>query len=174
MDRVDEPSMVNGDVELMKALTWPLLNNKFLQQDGIGVKLLLPLELQFELHREGSDFYREARLDKQNLIERFSWSGATLYDLCAVRLNACRPGQEPMSLMEMFEPTVSQQDLVDALDQMQQPRDAFKFLYHLVQEHCSNIPEEEPKWQIARQTLDAVRKLEVDRLSQMLRGARPA
>ena len=90
VDRVDEPTLINGEPERMRALVWPLLNNKFLQQDRVGVKLLLPLDLRYLLNRETSDFFREARLDKQNLIERLIWSGSVLYDLCTARLNACR------------------------------------------------------------------------------------
>lgn len=205
VDRVDEPTLVNGEPQRMRALVWPLLHSKFLQMDQVGVKLLLPLELRWLLEREGTELFREARLDKQNYIERLSWSGAMLYDLCTARVNACRdtspaPGPDaspdtdadtsavpsavegpvpsavegPLSLMEFFEPTITHQDIVDALDQMQQPRDAFKFLYQLVQEHCSNVPEEKPAWKIARQTLDSVRKQQTERLAAMLRGVRPA
>ena len=175
VDRVDEPTLVNGEPERMQAIVWPLLNNKFLQQAGVGVKLLLPLELRYLLNREGSEFYREARLDKQNFIDRLSWSGATLYDVCTARLNACREeGAEPISIIELFGDGVTRQDIVDALDQMHQPRDAFKFLYQLVQEHCSNIPDDMPSFKIVRPTLDAVRKQQSERMSAMLRGVQPA
>jgi len=142
----------------------------------VGVKLLLPLELRYLLNRETSEFFREARLDKQNLIERLSWSGAVLYDLCTARLNACRrtdPDAPPISLRDLFEETVTSQDLVDALDQMQQPRDAFKFIYHIIQEHCANVPQEQPQWKIPRPVLDGIRKQQVERMTGMLRGVRP-
>jgi len=125
--------------------------------------------------RESTAFFREARLDKQNLVDRLAWSGATLYDLCTARLNACRmPGSEPISLMAVFDENVRQQDVVDALDQLQQPRDAFKFLYQLLQEHCSSVPEESPDWRIPRALFDAVRKRQVERMQEMLKGVRPA
>ncbi|MEX2672002.1 MAG: hypothetical protein WD294_07830, partial [Phycisphaeraceae bacterium] len=38
VDRVDEPAVVNGDAQKMRAIIWPMLNNKFLQQDRVGVK----------------------------------------------------------------------------------------------------------------------------------------
>ena len=175
VDRIDEPTLVNGEPERMRAIIWPLMNNKFLQQDQIGIKLLLPLDLKHELFRERTDFFREARLDKQNLVERLTWSGAMLYDICTTRLNACREeGVEPMSLRELFDETVTHGDLVDALDQMQQPRDAFKLMYAVIQEHCSSLPEETPQWQIPKLTLDTVRKQQVERLGGMLRGVRPA
>jgi hypothetical protein len=144
------------------------------------VKLLLPLELRHLLNRETSDFFREARLDKQNLIERLTWSGAVLYDLCTARLNACRKnaassdgGAAGLSLRNLFDDSVTSQDLVDALDQMQQPRDAFKFVYALIQEHCANVPEERAEFKIPRPVLDTIRKQQVERMSGMLRGVRP-
>lgn len=45
VDRVDEPHLINGSVEQMKTLLWPMLDNKFLKHPGIGFKLLLPIEL---------------------------------------------------------------------------------------------------------------------------------
>lgn len=173
-DRVDEPTLVNGEASRMRSVVWPLLNNKFLQQDGFGMKMLLPLDLKHQLDRETQDFFREARLDKQNLIERLTWSGSMLYDLCTARVNACRDGDEPMSLTDFFDETVTHQDIVDALDQMQQPRDAFKLMYMVIQEHCAGIPEEKPVWKIPKLVLDNVRRSQVDRLSGMLRGTRPA
>jgi hypothetical protein len=174
-DRIDEPTLINGDAKRMKAVVWPLMNNKFLQQDHFGIKMLLPLDLKHELFRESTEFFREARLDKQNLVERLTWSGAMLYDICTARLNACRPdGSEAVSLRDLFDESVSHQDLVDALDQMQQPRDAFKLMYQIIQEHCANVPEEQPVWQVPKLMLDAVRKHQVERLGNMLRGVRPA
>lgn len=174
-DRVDEPTLVNGEPSRMRSVVWPMLNNKFLQMDGFGIKMLLPLDLKHQLYRESQDFFREARLDKQNLIDRLTWSGAMLYDLCTARLNACRePDAEPMSLRDFFDESVTHQDLVDALDQMHQPRDAFKLMYSVIQEHCAGIPEETPQWKIPKLVLDNVRRDQVDRLSGMLRGTRPA
>lgn len=175
VDRVDEPTIINGDQERMRYLIWPMLHNKFLQLDGIGIKMLLPIELRFELFRESSAFFQEARLDKQNLIERLSWSGAMLYDLCNARLNACRhAANDPISLLDLFEQTVTRQDIVDALDQMHQPRDAFKLIYQCMQEHCANVTEEDSGWRIPKLVLDAARRAQADRVQLFQRGARPA
>ena len=176
VDRVDEPTLINGDPSLMRAFVWPMLNNKFLQQDCVGAKLLLPIELRHELNRESAEFFRQARLDKQNLIDRLSWSGAVLYDVCSARLNACRAANAgaPISLRDLFEERVSAQELIDALDQMQQPRDAFKFMYAVMHEHCSNVPDDQPEFKIPKPVLDSVRKQQVERVSGMLRGVRPA
>ena len=175
VDRVDEPTLVSGDPERMRAVVWPMLNNKFLQMEGYGVKLLLPIELRHALFRESNQFFQEARLDKQNLVERLAWTGAALYDLCNARLAACmRPGAEPVTLRDLFEPDVSRQDIIDALDQMRRPREAFKLLYRCIHEHCSGVTEEEPRWKVPRLVLDMVRKREADRVEQLNRGVRPA
>lgn len=174
-DRVDEPTLISGDPARMKAVVWPMLNNKFLQQAGVGFKLLLPIELRHTLYKESSAFFQEARLDKQNMIDRLSWTGPMLYDLCNARLRAClAPGAKAISLLDLFAEDVTRQDLVDALDQMHQPRDAFKFLYHCFSEHCSNVSREQEAWRIPRLLLDSVRKQESERVQALYRGIRPA
>jgi hypothetical protein len=175
VDRVDEPTLVGGDPERMRAVVWPMLNNKFLQQEGVGIKLLLPIELRHALFKESAAFFQEARLDKQNLIERLTWTGTMLYDLCDARLRACRPGAaEPVTLLDLFAEDVTRQDLIDALDQMHQPRDAFKMLYQCVSDHAASAPGESPSWKIPRHVLDTVRKQQSDRVQQLYRGIRPA
>lgn len=175
LDRVDEPAVINSDPQKMKSLVWPLFNNKFLQQDGVGIKLLLPIELRDLLRKEDAAFFQRARLDKQHMVERLVWSGTMLYDLCSRRLQACREeGTEQVALTDLFEEEVTRQDLIDALDQMQQPRDAFKFLYRVIQEHCSNVPHDQPQWRIPRTTLEYVRKEQARRLQDMYRGVAPA
>ena len=178
IDRLDEPTAINGDTRRMKSFIWPIFNNKFLQMPGVGFKLLLPLELRGEIMREREEFFREARLDKQHMIERLIWSGPMLYDLCNTRFRACltadRRKQGEPSLMDLFSEEVYRQDLVDAIGELEQARDAFKFLYALIQEHCSNTTEEDGSFRITRPTLDLVRKRQVQRKEDMLRGQRPA
>lgn len=175
VDRVDEPTMVNGDAQKMKELVWPMFNNKFLQQKNIGVKLLLPIELRYLVHRESGDFYMMARLDKQCMIDRLAWSGSALYDLANMRLNACSEKSGPVPVLsDFFDDDVALQDILDALGQMQQPRDAFKLLYQIVHEHCSYTPNEKPLWTIPRLTLVQVSKEQARRLNDMQRGLRPA
>lgn len=213
VDRVDEPTLVRGDPERMRAVVWPMLSNKFLQQEGVGIKLLLPVELRHALFKESGAFFQEARLDKQNFIERLAWTGTMLYELCDARLRACWAGSSgagpfqapgaaspiievastadsadalpdpipeapraasprPIALIDLFSEDVTRQDLVDALDQMHQPRDAFKMLYQCLTEHCSAAGE--GAWRIPRHVLDAVRKSQSDRVQQLYRGIRPA
>lgn len=175
VDRVDEPTLVNGDADKMREMIWPLFNNKFLQQEFFGLKMLLPIELRYALFKESAVFFQEARLDKQGFVERLTWSGPMLYDLCNARLGACRAeGADPIGLIDLFAEDVSRQDVVDALDQMHQPRDAFKFLYRCFNEHCSNVTAEEGAWRVPKLVLDGVRKMEADRVQQLYRGISPA
>lgn len=175
VDCVDEPATINGDTDKMRALVWPMLHNKFLQQERVGIKLLLPIELRYLVHRESEAFFKEARLDKQNMVDRLAWSGAALYDLANQRLSACREDPtKPIALCDLFEDGVSAQDVADALDQMQQPRDAFKFLYQVVHDHCASTQAEQPSWQIQRLTLTQVARTQSRRLTEMQRGLQPA
>jgi hypothetical protein len=57
---------------------------------------------------------------------------------------------------------------------MLQPRDAFKFLYRVIQEHCSNVTQDEPIWRIPRLTLMTVRKQQSQRVQDFHRGVAPA
>jgi hypothetical protein len=175
VDRMDEPTIISGHPDRMRAVVWPLLNNKFLQLEGFGFKLLLPIELRHLLFRESSSFFQEARLDKQSLIEQLGWTGATLYDLCNARLQACRRSDAPAAaLIDLFEEDVTQRDLVDALDQMRQPRDAFKMLYQCIQEHCQIVTDDQEQWRIPRLVLETVRRQQAERVEQLFRGMRPA
>ena len=70
-------------------LVWPMLDNKFLKQPGLGLKLLLPIELADYIEKEDRDFYQRARLDKQNMIPSLEWTGQALYDLANARVAAC-------------------------------------------------------------------------------------
>lgn len=238
VDRVDEPAAVSGQPDRMRSIIWPMLDNKYLQQRGVGFKLLLPIELRHLLHRESTSFFQEARMDKQNMIDRLSWSGATLYDLCTSRLRACQNQQESaltegeddyqavdaqenhaadhlgvpaptpadgastaptdaeadgqessfaafseraggsiaktIGLADLFDDEVTHDMLVDALDQMHQPRDAFKFLYNVLQEHCLTVPDERACYKIPRLTLDSVRRQQSQRVQELYRGLAPA
>lgn len=175
VDRIDEPTLISGHAQRMRSVVWPMLDNKFLQQEGVGIKLLLPLELRHLLHQESPEFFQEARLDKQNLIDRLTWSGETLYDLCTARLRACRM-QDPnaIHLTDLFDADVTRQTLIESLDQMHQPRDAFKFLYSTIQEHCKTTLEDQASHTIPRLTLESVRRQQSQRVQELYRGLSPA
>jgi hypothetical protein len=172
IDRIDEPVMINSDSERMKLFIWPTLNNKFLQQEQFGVKMLLPIELGQRLAGESSEFKRQARLDKQNLINPLKWTGATLYDLCTARFRSCqkKEGSRIEHLKELFQDDVSDEDLIEALDQMHQPRDAFKFIYAVIQQHCQNTPGDTGEYKIPRSTLEQVRRDQAQRVVDLYRG----
>lgn len=173
IDRLDEPVMVNSDSERMRKLVWPMLNNKFLQQEGFGAKMLLPLELGRLLESADPDFKQQARLDKQNMINPLRWTGSTLYDLCTSRFRNCQSedAERIGQLSELFEDKVDERDLVDALDQMHQPRDAFKFLYAVIQRHCQNTAGESGSHNIPKLTLDFVRQEQSQRVVNLYRGS---
>jgi hypothetical protein len=174
IDRIDEPTLVAGRPERMRALVWPLLESKFLQQEGVGVKMLLPIELRYLVHKEEAGFFQEARLDKQSVVDRLAWSGATLYDLCTARVRAChRDPESRIALKDLFAEDVTRETLVEALGQMAQPRDAFKLLYAVVREHCQRVGEDEAQFQVPRFILDSVRREQAQRVSELQRGLSP-
>jgi hypothetical protein len=152
IDRVDEPQQVEGDPRKMRALIWPLLDHKFLRHPGIGVKLLLPIELAYYLEKEDKEFYDRARPDKLNMIKPLRWTGPSLYDLASDRLRACHPepstnGEAPR-LRKLMDDAISDDYLKDALGNLRTPRHLFKFLHRLIEEHCHRHTEDSPRWTV--------------------------
>jgi hypothetical protein len=155
LDRVDEPHMINGSAELMKQLIWPLLDNKFLKHPGLGLKLMLPLELTRFVENEERDFFQRSRLDKQNVVSSFEWTGEALFDVTNARIEACAAHGETPTLSHLFDDSVSEHRLIEAFRSLRTPRRLFKFLYQLVVEHCNNHTNQDPVWEIDSRTLDA-------------------
>jgi hypothetical protein len=155
VDRVDEPHLINGSLDNMKGLVWSLLDNKFLKQPGLGLKLLLPIELSDYVQNEGHDFFQRARLDKQNMIPSLEWTGAALYDLANARVAACSKNGATPKLQDMFEPSITSQRLIDAFAALRVPRHLFKFLYRLLVAHCQSYVDTAPSWQISPATFEA-------------------
>ena len=161
VDRLDEPHLVNGSAELMKALLWPMLDNKFLKHPGLGIKLMLPIELTRFIDREERDFFQRARLDKQNMISSFEWTGEALFDVANARLLACsQEGRQP-SLRDFFDDSITDQRLIEVLRALRVPRHLFKFLYRLVVAHCNAYTEDAPVWQIPTATLESTLALQL-------------
>lgn len=156
IDRVDEPQQVEGDPRKMRALIWPLLDHKFLRHPGIGIKLLLPIELAYYLEKEDKEFYDRARPDKLNMIKPLRWTGPSLYDLAGDRLRAC--ALEPSTngdgprLRQLVDDSISDDSLKDALGNLRTPRQLFKFLHRLIEEHCHRHTEDSPRWSIDADT----------------------
>ncbi|WP_010584837.1 hypothetical protein [Schlesneria paludicola] len=156
VDRVDEPHLINGSPERMKALIWSMFDNKFLKHAGIGFKLLLPIEISFYLTREDKEFYERSRLDKQNLIRTLEWTGESLFDLANDRARACAINPDPsISIKKWFDDAISEGELVGTLARLRVPRHLFKFLHRLLVEHCHRYTDESPRWVIDRETLQS-------------------
>ncbi|HTM54702.1 MAG TPA: hypothetical protein VL175_11770 [Pirellulales bacterium] len=156
VDRVDEPHLINGSVEQMRALLWPMLDNKFLKHPGIGFKLLLPIELAHYLDREDRDFYQRARLDKQNMVPSLEWTGEALFDVATARIKACAmPGANP-ALKDLFDPVITDRRLTDAFRGLRVPRHLFKFMYRLIVAHCNAYTDEAPNWKISSERFESV------------------
>lgn len=156
IDRVDEPQQVEGDPSKMRALIWPLLDHKFLRHPGIGMKLLLPIELAYYLEKEGKEFYDRARPDKLNLIKPLRWTGPSLYDLAGDRLRACSAaagakGDGPR-LRAFIDDAIGDDNLKDSLGRLRTPRQLFKFLHRLIEEHCHRHTEDSPRWSVDADT----------------------
>jgi len=161
VDRVDEPHLINGSAELMKALLWPMLDNKFLKHPGVGLKLMLPIELTRFIEREERDFYQRARLDKQNMIPSFEWTGEALYDIANARVAACaKPGARPQ-LTDLFDSALTPARMIDAFRTLRVPRRLFKFMYALIAGHCNAYTDQNPNWKISPTLFEATLALSV-------------
>jgi hypothetical protein len=157
VDRVDEPHLINGSAERMRDLLWPMFDNKFLKHPGIAFKLLLPSAVTSYLQKQEQDFYERSRLDKQNLIPSLTWTGQGLYDIANDRIRACArlaEGSKP-GVMDLFEDTIGETEIIGNFDRLRAPRHLFKFLYRLLVDHCSKYTEDKPEWKIKRETLHA-------------------
>ncbi len=156
VDRVDEPYLINGSTELMRALIWPMLDNKFLKHPGIGLKLLLPSELERLIDREDRDFHQRARLDKQNLIRSLEWTGQSLCDLANARIRACAAEGSSPVLADFFDGSTGEGRLIEAFAALRVPRHLFKFMYRLFTTHCNAHSDENPVWEISNGTFESV------------------
>ncbi len=155
VDRVDEPHLINGAAEQMKALIWPMLDNKFLKHPGLGVKMMLPAELKYYIEREGRDFSQRARLDKQNMVPSLAWTGEALFDMANSRLRACAlPGRTP-SIQDLFDESITHQRLLEGFRSLRVPRHLHKFLYQLLVAHCNAHTDDNPRWTIAKERFEA-------------------
>ncbi|WP_406697211.1 hypothetical protein V5E97_00095 [Singulisphaera sp. Ch08] len=178
IDRVDEPQQIEGDPRKMRALIWPLLDHKFLRHPGLGVKLLLPIELAYYLEKEDKEFYDRARPDKLNLVKPLRWTGPSLYDLAGDRLRACSIGSatgaetngEGPRLRQLIDEAISDDTLKDSLGNLRTPRQLFKFLHRLVQEHCHRHTEDAPKWSVDADTFRTTYSAHLRELDAFDRG----
>jgi hypothetical protein len=156
VDRVDEPHLTGGKPEWMRRFVWPLLDNKLLKHPGLGFKLMLPQELYRDIERESREFHERARLDKQNLIPSFAWTGEALYDLARSRMLACAAeGQNPEP-QSLFDDKLSYQRLLMVFQSLRVPRHLFRFLFRVLVEHCNKYTDSAPRYKIDSETFEAV------------------
>ena len=155
VDRVDEPHMMGGSLENMRAFVWSMLDNKFLKQPGIGLKLLLPNDLADFVENEDRQFYQRARLDKQNMVPSLAWTGQSLYDLANDRVAACAAEDRSPKLRDLFDDAVGDLQLVEAFAKLRVPRRQFKFLYRLLVAHCQAHLDTDPVWQVDSSTFQS-------------------
>ncbi|HCK41494.1 MAG TPA: hypothetical protein DHW22_07650, partial [Planctomycetaceae bacterium] len=132
VDRINEPHLINGSLENMRGLVWSMLDNKFLKQPGLGMKLLLPIELADFVQNEDHDFYQRARLDKQNMIPSLEWTGQSLYDLANARVAGCCEDSQSSGLRSLFADEIEDSRLIDAFAGLRVPRQLFKFLHRVL------------------------------------------
>lgn len=139
MDKVDEPSLINGDRERMEAFVWPLWNNRILQlHPKLSFKMLLPRQLYEAVRKAGSEKANEARFDKQKIIYPFRWGDKQLYDMMSDRLRICRADPtQPYQLIFLFDDAMPQSEILAALDRLRQPRFVLNYLYRLIAETCA-------------------------------------
>ena len=156
IDRVDEPHILGGKPELMRRFVWPLLDNKLLKHSGVGIKLLLPHELHRDVERESREFHERARLDKQNVIPSFHWTGEALYDLARSRMMACAADGESPEPRDLFDENVSYERLLAVMQSLRVPRHLFRFLYRVLVEHCNKYTDSDPHYKIDAATFEAV------------------
>ncbi len=154
MDRVDEPHMTGGKPELMQKFVWPLLDNKLLKHPGVGFKLMLPQELHRDIERESREFHERARLDKQNVIPVFQWTGESLYDLTRSRMVACAADGRTPEPKDLFVDEISYQRMLSSFQSLRVPRNLFRFLYRVLVEHCNKYTDAKPEFQITAETFE--------------------
>lgn len=175
VDRVDEPTIVAGDPDRMRAIVWPMLSNKFLQAGWRRHQVALTHGSAPRLDAREQRVLQGEPGDKQRTVEELAWTGPMLYDLCDSRLSSCRvPEAGHLDVLSLFAEDVTRQDILEALDKVRQPREAFKLLYRCMTEHCTKAS---PRaWQMANQPSHPakhVTKLEVQRVQRAMRGIRP-
>lgn len=156
IDRVDEPQLIGGRAELMQRLVWPLLDNKLLKHTGLGLKLMLPRELYRYIERENREFHERARMDKQNVIADFSWTGQALYDVAYARIRACSENGQAAEPKDLFDESVSFPRLLSAMESLQVPRHLFRCFYRMLVDHCNKYTDADPHYKIEADTFERV------------------
>ncbi len=139
IDKVDEPTVIQGDYDQMSDFIKPLWNNKLLQTSGIQFKMLLPAQLYKTIRKAGADLLNIARLDKANMIHPLTWSGEQLYEILCERAAVCREnrdGELSYDIQGLFDPQLTKEQLISTLARTRIPRYAAKFMNRVLAESC--------------------------------------
>ena len=90
------------------------------------------------------------------MIKPLRWTGPSLYDLASDRLRACALRALDQRRRPPAPPVRRRGDqrrlLKDALGNLRTPRQLFKFLHRLIEEHCHRHTEDAPRWTIDADT----------------------
>ena len=111
--------------------------------------------MAYYLEKEDKEFYDRARPDKLNMIKPLRWTGPSLYDLAGDRLKACSSkadGETGPRLRDLIDEGIGDDSLKDSLGNLRTPRQLFKFLHRLIEEHCHRHTEDKPKWAVDADT----------------------
>ena len=131
-------------------------NNKLLKHPGVGFKMMLPQELHRDVERENREFHERARLDKQNVIPAFQWTGESLYDLARARMLACAKEGSSPEPKDLFDEEVSYERMLSAFQSLRVPRHLFRFLYRVLVDHCNRHTDAAPVYRIRGETFESV------------------
>jgi hypothetical protein len=89
------------------------------------------------------------------VVASFDWTGEALYDLLASRMKACAPPGTTPSPKSFFGADVSEARLIAALQSLKTPRNAFRYLYQLIAEHCKRYRSEAPNFVISSELFES-------------------
>ena len=82
------------------------------------------------------------------------WTGEALYDVANARIRPAptqrraTEGRGP-TLRDLFDESITERRLIDALRGLRVPRHLFKFMYRLLVAHCNAHTDEDPVWRIS-------------------------
>ena len=137
VDRVDEPYLINGSTELMRALVWPMLDNKFLKHPGLGAETVAADRTGAAVGPRGPRFPSAGPLGQ---AEPDSLAGAGPANRCTIwptpACGLCGRGSVAV-VRRFFRQEVDVRRLKDAFTTLRVPRHLFKFMYRLFTAHCN-------------------------------------